>query len=264
MLLLAIGFGAGRISISLPAHRDTPPVREEVTVAPSVDSAGSSKPASALAIRQAIESLTALSEDSKGRWTTESRKDLVDELAKWSGDPAEIVDVVIDAMSDRELRSVITSLTGLTESDVEDVHDLRAFARRASSVAMDNIVRFDEDAATESLPPIDFSHDPSNMIEFTTDRFVGDERIFAVFQSDSYSQDEVFVKWYRSDKPQILLYDRYPIQRETDQNYVWLENKEGWPKGEYTVEFYTADGAMARVAEGQYTVDPTLAGPFGH
>lgn len=195
------------------------------------------------------------------RWAGYDSDDIVDRLAAWSGDPSEVVDVIIESMSERELRSAITSLTGLTEDDLVEMRDLRAFTRRAAEVAMDNVIRFD-DAPQEPLPAVEFSHNPNDMERFTTNRFVGDERIFAVFPSTPSTQDEVFVKWYRSDKAEILLFDRYPIQRESDRNFVWIENNEGWPAGEYAVEIYSADEAMSPLASGRYVVDPSLAGPF--
>ena len=196
------------------------------------------------------------------RWSVYGRDEIVEQLAAWDGDPVEVIDVVIESMTDHELRSVITSLTGLTDKDLHEVHGLRAFARRASAVAMENIVSVD-DSPPQILLPVEFSHDPNKVESFKTDQFVGDERIFAVFPTGPSTQDEVFVKWYRSDDPEILLFDRYPIQRETDQDFVWLENKEGWPQGEYAVEIYSADKAMSHLASGRYVVDPALAGPFG-
>ena len=195
------------------------------------------------------------------RWAGYDRDNIVDSLTAWSGDPSEVVDVIIESMSERELRSAITSLTGLTEDDLVEMRDLRAFTRRAAEVAMDNVIRFD-DAPQEPLPAVEFSHNPNDMEEFTTDRFVGDERIFAVFPSTPSTQDEVFVKWYRSGEPEILMFDRHPIQRESDRNFVWIENNEGWPAGEYAVEIYSADEAMSPLASGRYVVDPALAGPF--
>ena len=89
--------------------------------------------------------------------------------------------------------------------------------------------------------------------------FSGDGRIYATFPMEGYRGDEVFVKWYRSDDPEILLFDRYLIQREADYNYVWLDNETGWREGEYRVEFYSADEAMEKIAVGRYDIDPRVA-----
>jgi hypothetical protein len=166
-----------------------------------------------------------------------------------------VVGVVIDSMSTRELRSALTSLTKLTEEDLDEIRDLPAFARRVSEIAMDGVVRYGAPEGA-GLADVQFSVDPHNVAELAQDRFSGEERIYAVFPMEEYRGDDVFVKWYRSDDPEILLFDRYPILREADSNYVWLDKQHGWPEGEYRVELYSADEAMKKVATGRYVVDP--------
>ncbi len=189
-----------------------------------------------------------------------ARTELVRSLADWKSDPAEIVGFVIDAMDDREIRSALTSLTSLTEEDLDEVRDLRAFTRRVSEIAMDGVVsaRGPESAGTATIR-FSQSADTQNVTEQAQVRFAGNDRIFAIFPTEDYRYDEVFVKWYRSDDPEILLFDRYPIQREADFNYVWLDRDNGWPEGEYRVELYTVDDAMNRVASGDYVIDYRIA-----
>ena len=189
-----------------------------------------------------------------------ARAELVRTLAEWGGDPAGIMEVVIDAMSDGELRSSLTSLTSLTEEDLDEIRDLRAFTRRVTEVAMDGVVSVGAPEKTR-LADVQFSQsvDTENIAELAQTRFAGDEKIYAIFPMEEYREDDVFVKWYRSDDPEILLFDRYPIQREADYNYVWLEKENGWSEGEYKVEFYSGDDEMKKIAVGRYVVDPRLA-----
>ena len=184
------------------------------------------------------------------------RKQLVRKLSEWRGDPTEVVGVAIDAMSDRELRSALTSLTNLTEDNLDEVRDLRGFAQRLAAVAMNGVVSRETPEAPNRLADVQFSRsvDVDNAAELPQEYFAGDERIYAVFPMEEYREDEVFVKWYRSDDPEILLFDRYQIQQESGKNYVWLENENGWPEGEYTVEFYSSDETMEKVAAGRYFV----------
>ncbi|NQZ99508.1 MAG: hypothetical protein HRU01_23620 [Myxococcales bacterium] len=188
------------------------------------------------------------------------RAELVRALAEWGGDPAEILGVVIDAMSDRELRSSLTSLTSLTEGDLDEIRDLRAFTRRVTEVALDSVIGFGA-PETASLAHVQFSQsvNPQNIAELAQERFASDGKIYAVFPMEEYRDDDVFVKWYRTDDPEILLFDRYPIQREADYNYVWLDKESGWPEGEYSVDFYSGDDAMKKIAAGRYFVDSRAA-----
>jgi hypothetical protein len=76
---------------------------------------------------------------------------------------------------------------------------------------------------------------------------------------DAYRENEVFVKWYRIDEPEILLFDQYAIRRDAEFSYVWLEQENGWAEGEYAVEFYSADEALKKIASGRYSVVPRVA-----
>jgi hypothetical protein len=205
------------------------------------------------AASSAVEELLA---DESNAWEDDGQLDLIRRLAQWGGDPTEVVEVVIQAMSHRELRSALTSLTDLTDEDLDEIRDLHTFARRISEVAMDGIMSSGgpEDI---TMAGVEFSRsvDELNTSGQREDRFATDERIYAVFPSEEYRGGEIFVKWYRADDPKILLFERMPIQEGSESNYVWLEPDGEWPEGEYKVEFYSADEEMAKVAVGRYQID---------
>ena len=62
------------------------------------------------------------------------------------------------------------------------------------------------------------------------------------------------VKWYRSDRPELLMFKKHPIETSDDQSYVWLEPTGGWSRGDYRVEFYTNDDRLGKIASGDYSV----------
>ena len=89
-----------------------------------------------------------------------------------------------------------------------------------------------------------------------SDRFgVEDSRIFAFFPTDHYERDAVMIKWHRSDRPQILLFERYPIKQSDGNSHVSLRPKGGWEPGQYQVNVYAADEAVTLLAQGRYSVE---------
>ena len=193
-------------------------------------------------------------------WESDPRADVVRALAEWGGDPSEVVGVMIDAMSDDELRSTLMSLTRLSESDLDEVRDLRAFSRRVSEIAIDGVLSESppEDAGvTDVRFAQDF--DPQSQEDMARDRFAVDGRMYAIFPTDQYPQDEVFVKWYRADDPEIMLFDQYPVEREAEESFVWMDRPEGWPEGEYRVEVYSGDEDLRKLSTGRYYIDPSVA-----
>ncbi len=64
----------------------------------------------------------------------------------------------------------------------------------------------------------------------------------------------VMVKWYRRDRPEILLFQRYPVVPGDANGYVWSDGNGGWDTGQYEVNIYTGDEAMTLLASGYYWI----------
>jgi hypothetical protein len=186
---------------------------------------------------------------------SDPRLKMAQTLAEWGGDPTEALGLVIDSMSDRELRLALTSLTNFNDKQLDAVRDMRGFSRRVAEVASDNIYSAGA-PPSDSAAEVEFSRgvDDRNAPVSPQDSFGVDGRIYAVFPMDEYGESEVFVKWYRSDNPEILLFDQYQIQRDAEFSYVWLDQEKGWNEGDYVVEFYSADSEMRQLGFGGYRV----------
>jgi hypothetical protein len=174
----------------------------------------------------------------------------------WRGQFEPAVDFVIDQMSDKELITAITGVTNLSEAEVSSMRDLREFASRLSSVAFKGVFSEPEPRPPE-VDAISFSTEVTaeNAAEQAGENFeAGDGRIYAVFPSDRLHRDEVLAKWYRSDRPELLMLETHKIDPQDGLSYVWFEPDSGWEPGEYGVEFYTTDSSVEPIATGQYTI----------
>ena len=107
-----------------------------------------------------------------------------------------------------------------------------------------------------SLPPLYFSDspDPNRAVSENLSEFENPGRLHAILPMDEYRGEEVFVKWTRVDDQEVMLFDRYPIRAQSEYNWVYLEPKEGWPAGEYSVDFYSNDEKMDPVAGGDFRI----------
>ena len=181
---------------------------------------------------------------------------LAQQIFEEGRDPQKAIDFVIGQMSDDELADVISGVTNLTQQDVSSMHDPREFAARLSSIALQTA--YAEPGADEwDLDPVHFAKRvaPDNSPDRPSLDFErGTRRIYAVFPSEHSKAEEVMVKWYRTDRPELLMLKKHRIAPRDDQSFVWLERSGGWPQGEYAVEFYTSDERLARIATGQFRV----------
>lgn len=254
-MAFAVGFYSGRAS--LPAQVVAPAVQANgalAAVAPTGASAGAPD-AQADAVPRAAAATLELS--SLPAWVTdaiESRS--VPEIARlWGGDPKAAIATIIGQLSDEQLVAAVSSLSDFAGRDIARRKDKRGYVARLSEIALDGI-------ATEATPgsglmavefttKVDEAHSATNAREVFG---AEDEKIYAVFENLEVPQGQVLVKWTRTDNPELMLLEKYPINRRNDHSYVWFEPSEGFPPGDYQVDFYSSRGDMDHLGTGSYQV----------
>jgi len=182
---------------------------------------------------------------------------LLEELEGRGAEPKEFVRGAIAQLSESELETILRTAVRLNADDLAEIEDVPGFANRLSEIALDGIVEADEPDA-EQANVVYFTRTPERTDPAAVGRhsFESDEhRIYAVFPRGGYSREQVMVKWFRTDKPQILLFGRYSITPNQEYSWVWLEKNEGWDQGRYQVDVFSGDEAMTPIARGQFTVE---------
>jgi len=180
---------------------------------------------------------------------------LIEDLQQGRNDFRALGEQAVAAMSDAELSATLMSTVRLSEEELGDVRDLRTFAGRMLEVAMLGVTE-----PGESLPeaePIRFSRTARGGESGKTlgARFPeGRGRIFATFPVRDPTRGRVLVKWFRADRPHILLLQRYSLKPGEESGYIWLEPDGGWESGTYQVDVYAADEAATAIATGRYEI----------
>jgi len=102
----------------------------------------------------------------------------------------------------------------------------------------------------------------NNMATDPKEIFMSNEpRIYATFKTDQFTDDAVLAKWYRTDTKEVCLFDKFPIDPNKENNYVWFEPKSQSDPGSYAVEIYSLNDGLEVIATGRYSVvdsTPTL------
>ena len=257
-LVFVAGFGLGRLTGGLgsSASVESVPVVFPVEQAPESNQAPSRTPSLAPIVVENEVSTPVGSDTLLESLSEDPRAAMARLVLDRGGDPQQAVDFVINRMSDDELISVIAGVTNFTEDDLSSLRAPRDFARRLSSITMDGLLR-QQPIVETAAELVSFStavNGDNSIVAASLDIEAGSRRVYAVFPSGDYPLDEVVVKWFRTDNPELLLLGRYSISREDDQSYVWLERRNGWQPGAYGVEFYTSDDRLEKFASGQYVV----------
>jgi hypothetical protein len=177
-------------------------------------------------------------------------------MARFSPNPEAMVTMIIDSMSEKELALSLASFSQISPEKLQEISDPKAFTRRLAELAMQDLFNVGGDA--QPAPQNVLFSETGSDADLGSQVFPtlpGEGRIRATFPMEGYRGDEVFVKWVRLDDPKIILFNHYPIRSEAEFNYVWLEPSEGWEKGEYQVNFYTADESLSPLSGGRYLID---------
>ena len=168
----------------------------------------------------------------------------------------------IDEMEidDQGVLSLIQSYVNIDADDIPVEMTVKDFA-----------VKLTEVLAKDILEPLSIESNTedtnSNNIEFGTSTlednsateprkiFTPDEtKIFATFDTSQNTDDEVLVKWFKIDQPEVFLFKKFPINPDNNYSYIWFEQPTGWSKGEYSVEIYSLKDNLKILAMDQYEI----------
>lgn len=165
----------------------------------------------------------------------------------------------IDHFNADELEVIIRSYTKLAPHDYPEGVDIHDFAKRLGELYYLDLLEGGDTSfdAAEYAGLIDFNSlvQADNMSTEATDNFSSDtKRIYASFDTSNYTKGSVMVKWSRIDSPEVLIFDKYRVDRSMGSNYIWLEPPDGWENGTYQVNIYSLEDNLSPLATGVYGV----------
>jgi hypothetical protein len=161
---------------------------------------------------------------------------------------------------EEDLESLLCDLTGITLEDIPPTLSIQDFAAQVAAIATRDIWTVREGSslpADSTVTDIRFgtSPRPPEPSDSPRTRFSNyDTRIFAVFDTSDYRYPSVLLKWCRVDRPELIVLQKYEIDPYAASNYVWYNNKDGWPNGQYRVEVYSLGESFRMISSGQYEV----------
>ncbi|MEN8140137.1 MAG: hypothetical protein ABFR97_02835 [Thermodesulfobacteriota bacterium] len=266
LAIFVLGYGAGLITMLL--SQPHPPTGPELS-----PRANSSSQASGLKSTAPTETATAQPAGRQQRnrassWTQQQRPNANQESMFWQAmtlvqhgiDSDSLsqggVAAALDRLNDEELTDIITTYTKLAPHDYPPGVDTRDFAQRLGEIYYQNPAVPDDSEL--DLSPVEFgkSVKVDNKLRDQQECFSqGTNRIYASFATgEDYASNSVMVKWSRLDSPEVLIYDKYAINRGTTENYVWLEIPNGWEPGVYKVQIFSLENNLNPLFTGSYTV----------
>jgi len=241
-LVFAAGFGIGRWAAG--PTEEHPPAAPALsrTAAPAEESVRPTARPAALA-PQPISPAPRPDQENAGRSLSESAEN-----------PGEIFGAVIDALRDDEILAVLATATDMNAEELRGVRDPRALARRMSQIAVGDLLSKPGEHPP-NLGRVYFSEQRGRQeADGEAATFTGKEPIIARFANDDYRDGRVFMKWTRTEGPEIVLFRPFPVKFTSHYSEIELRSESALPPGRYKVAFYSDDERMQPVASGHYFI----------
>lgn len=80
------------------------------------------------------------------------------------------------------------------------------------------------------------------------------KKVYAIFDTSNISDKTVLVKWVNKDTGELVLYDFYKINPNSNRNYIWIKNNKGLKTGDYQVEIFSPSKDFNPIFYGQFYV----------
>ena len=79
-------------------------------------------------------------------------------------------------------------------------------------------------------------------------------RIYANIDTSNIKSNKILAKWVFKDTKEILEYKVFPINTNSQSNFIWVEKEKYWPPGDYEVTMYSPD-ELETIYSGEYKVE---------
>ncbi len=166
-----------------------------------------------------------------------------------------VANLFTSLMDDEQITSLIANNSTFSKKEISEMEDPIKFASKLAQInAGLNLVHSDSDLKYEKFS-MRFSNQKDVGSGLSQDMYPSSEgKIYSNFKLIGYSGKEVMVKWHNLSTLKTHIFKSYPINTDSDNNYIWLDMGNNWEEGEYSVEIYSKDESLNLLTEGKYGI----------
>lgn len=159
----------------------------------------------------------------------------------------------LDKMNMSDIIKTLKNYMSFDESLIPPGMNIRDFSRQLIKIAIDEEVELVNEP-NHNHTDLKFTSnidDNSSMYDSTFD--ANNSKIYAKFDTTNFHDGKVLVKW-KKDNGELLFMDFYNVNKNDENNHVWMNMKDGWKKGNYQVDIYSPSNQLKKMYSSSYQV----------
>jgi len=168
------------------------------------------------------------------------------------------IDIMAKTLPPTFIRDFIKQNVGLTEEDMpKDDSKLGDFGKNLFRLIQGEQPNSVQGQSVENITFTLRVNPDNSPITPQTAFKPSDRRIYACFQNQGSLQGlaKVVNRWTNKTTNKVIGFGPKPLNPGTPFNFIWWENREGWPVGEYEVELLNAQ-TLGKIAVGKFSIVP--------
>ena len=159
----------------------------------------------------------------------------------------------LDNMQMSDIIKTLKNYMSFDENIIPPGMNIRDFSRQLIKIAIGEEV---ETVDEPNHNPTDLKFrsnidDNSSVYESTFDS--NSSKIYGQFDTTNFHDGKVLVKWKR-DNGELLYMDFYNVNKNNENNFIWMNRENGWKKGNYEVEIYSPSNQLKKMYSSSYQV----------
>lgn len=155
----------------------------------------------------------------------------------------------LEKLREQEVIEILENILDIKDEELPLNVSSKEFATKLLYIATNN----EEEKVYENISFVNENKSSDEMFDNVFDS--NTKKITATFDTSSYEDSKVLTKWINKDTGDVLLFDFYKINPDIKENYIWLEKKNGWKKGNYKVEMYSLSNNLEKISSNEFNIN---------
>ncbi len=158
----------------------------------------------------------------------------------------------VDSMSHDDIVGTLKNYMSFDESLVPRDMSVHTFTKKLIDIAIGTDSKL-VDIPNHNHNNLNFSAD-INSTSTTTNFDTNSTKIYAKFDTKAFPDGKVLVKWKKNDG-ELLYMDFYNVKKNSEDNFIWMKQPNGWAKGKYDIDIYSPSNQLDKIYSSSYSVN---------